>query len=165
MIMDMQEMVTEFHIHSGSAVNMPEADGVRALRARLVLEECDEVTDALLGKGTPEEVAKELADAVYVLIGSAISLGIDFNEAFARVHKSNMDKLGTVVEFDEGGKVLKPEGWQPPNMRGVALADQPEVRLSPDGSTLAARWEGGDWVSVKRDSATFMISRDPMGFF
>ena len=33
------------------------------------------------------------------------------------IHKSNMRKLGG--GFDEGGKIKKPEGWEPPDIAGV----------------------------------------------
>ena len=42
----------------------------------------------------PQELLKELADLVYVTYGYAATYGWDLDEAFRRVHASNMSKLG-----------------------------------------------------------------------
>jgi predicted HAD superfamily Cof-like phosphohydrolase len=49
-------------------------------------------------------------DSLYVIIGTAVSYGIDIERVFDEVHRSNMTKVwpdGT-VHYDEHGKVLKP---------------------------------------------------------
>ena len=89
------------------------------LRADLVFEEAEEVADAL--SDTPlslEAVAKELADLVYVAYGTAASLGLDLDEALARVHASNMTKDGGLRA---DGKILKGDGYVAPDMTGVVL--------------------------------------------
>jgi predicted HAD superfamily Cof-like phosphohydrolase len=48
-------------------------------------------------------------------------LGIPFRAVFKEVHRSNMaklDKNGTVLRREDG-KVIKPEGWTPPDIAGV----------------------------------------------
>lgn len=72
-----------------------------------------------------------ICDLVYVLLGQAHSVGADFDAAFRRVHEANMSKLGSdgqpIVadgsQIDPNtnkpypiGKVLKPSGWQPPDL-------------------------------------------------
>jgi predicted HAD superfamily Cof-like phosphohydrolase len=56
-----------------------------------------------------EEFLKEMADLIYVLLGTAVAMGMDIDTAFKRVHRSNMSKLGPdgkpVMRAD--GKVLK----------------------------------------------------------
>lgn len=100
----------------------------------LIREEIDEVAKAYA------ELLKELTDLEYVLVGAhckgveefpedivknlhafehlyqAIPLAI-LNEAFVRVHKSNMSKLtdGKLVKREDG-KILKPDTYEPPNM-------------------------------------------------
>lgn len=100
----------------------------------LIREEIDEVAKAYA------ELLKEITDLEYVLVGAhckgiqefpedivsnlyafehlyqAIPTTI-LNEAFSRVHKSNMSKLtdGKLVKREDG-KILKPESYEPPNM-------------------------------------------------
>lgn len=100
----------------------------------LIREEIKEVAEAYA------ELLKELTDLEYVLVGAhckgiqefpedivsnlyafehlynAIPQSI-LNEAFVRVHKSNMSKLtnGQLLKREDG-KILKPESYEPPNM-------------------------------------------------
>ena len=64
-------------------------------------------------------VADALADLVYVALGAALELGVPFDEVFDEVHRSNMRK----ERRDGGGGhklgIGKPEGWRPPDVRGV----------------------------------------------
>ena len=59
-----------------------------------------------------------MVDTLYFIYGTAVELGWDIDEAFARVHKANMDKLGSdgLARFRTDGKVIKPEGWTAPNL-------------------------------------------------
>lgn len=63
------------------------------------------------------EVADGIADAIYVLLGTAIEAGVDMDPVFDEVHRSNMAKAGGPRRAD--GKVLKPAGWTPPDIAGV----------------------------------------------
>jgi predicted HAD superfamily Cof-like phosphohydrolase len=63
-----------------------------------------------------DEVMKEACDLVYVVLGMFVEFGWDFDEAFARVHESNMSKLGEDGKpiYREDGKVLKgPDFFKP----------------------------------------------------
>lgn len=44
-------------------------------------------------------------------------LGIDLGPVFEEVHRANMAKVGGPTRAD--GKILKPEGWTPPDVAGV----------------------------------------------
>lgn len=118
-----QQMVREFHETFGLAVNEEPNRKLGTLRINLIQEECDEVTDSLELADLPEcfdswELAKELADLVYVAYGTAVSFGIDLDVALASVHKSNMSKLGEDGKpiVREDGKILKGPNYLPPNM-------------------------------------------------
>ena len=99
------------------------------LRRTLICEEAREVEaefTALLtrlqaGEAVPPgdlaPLAHELADLLYVTYGALDALGIDADAVFAEVHRANMAKLGGPRRED--GKLLKPEGWQPADVRGV----------------------------------------------
>jgi predicted HAD superfamily Cof-like phosphohydrolase len=89
----------------------------RDLRKKLLTEEYNEY---IMGEDANdlENIAKELADIIYIACGTAVSYGIDLNKVFAEVHRSNMDKLiDGKVHYREDGKVLKPESWSPPNIK------------------------------------------------
>jgi predicted HAD superfamily Cof-like phosphohydrolase len=116
-----QQMVREFH----EAYGMPVADKPRhisgerrALRWVLMDEELRE-TGVAMGDNDLEEIAKELADLLYVTYGTAVEYGINLDRAFELVHQSNMSKLGPDGEpiFREDGKVLKGPNYAPPDLR------------------------------------------------
>lgn len=90
--------------------------GVGDLRFRLVQEEFGELAIAH-GDGDVAEVADALADLIYVAIGMALAYGIDLRPVWREVHRSNMAKSGGGTRED--GKILKPEGWTPPDIAGV----------------------------------------------
>lgn len=88
------------------------------LRANLIDEESFEVITAI-GNEDIEEIADGLADLIYVAVGTALEYGIPLDRVWAEVQRSNMAKVdpatGKVTKRDDG-KVLKPEGWTPPDI-------------------------------------------------
>ena len=117
-----ESLVKEFHESFDCPINESWTDDMLILRAKLIMEEAEEVVDALKKvfgdpqPGCEEAVLKELCDLQYVLSGTAVSLGLDLEEAFTRVHKSNMSKLGDdgkpIYRYD--GKVLKGPNYKEP---------------------------------------------------
>ena len=67
-----------------------------------------------------ENLCKEWADLQYVVSQFAWYYDIPADASFNRVHENNMSKVvdGKVI-FREDGKILKPEGYQPPDMSGL----------------------------------------------
>lgn len=63
------------------------------------------------------EVTDGIVDTVYVLMQLARALGVPFNEGWEEVHGANMKKVvdGKVTRRADG-KILKPEGWTPPDI-------------------------------------------------
>lgn len=121
------KMVREFHIngqlevnHAPTPLQLDSETG--QLRLRLHEEEgVIEYAEALAdGDGVAQLDA--LADLAYVLFGSVVSNGFThvFEEAFREVHRSNMSKFvdGKFLR-DEGGKVLKPDTYTPPDLEKV----------------------------------------------
>lgn len=92
-----------------------------ALRSALLAEECQETVDAIAA-GDMVEIADGLADVIYVAVGTALEFGIPLERVWAEVHRSNMAKVdpvtGKAVKRADG-KVIKPEGWTPPDVAGV----------------------------------------------
>lgn len=93
---------------------------VSDLRIKLIKEEVSEFIEALENKDL-ENVAKELADILYVVYGAGHSFGIDLDKCFIEVHESNMTKLGPdgKVVRREDGKIMKPDSYIPANIKKV----------------------------------------------
>lgn len=114
------------------------------LRVRLIIEEFQELLEAIEPKLKPQlvaevehwldayelliakgeasdpnvvEVADSLADILYVTAGAGVAWGLILAHVFDEVHRSNMAKKGGEVRPD--GKRLKPPGWTPPDVAGV----------------------------------------------
>lgn len=67
-----------------------------------------------------QQLCKEWADLQYVVSQAAVYYKIPADEAFDRVHNSNMSKVvdGKVI-FRDDGKILKPDTYQKPDMKGL----------------------------------------------
>ena len=120
---DEQRMVTEFFrafdVVIGTSPAIPDA-ATCALRLSLMQEEFDEVREALAQRDV-EAVAKELADLLYVVYGTAVSCGLDMAPVFREVHRSNMSKVGGHKRAD--GKWIKPPSYSPARLQPI-LASQ-----------------------------------------
>ena len=92
----------------------------RALRERLIQEEFDELKEAMAKNDLPA-IAKEMADLLYVVYGTAVSYGIDMEPVFREVHRSNMSKVGGYKRDD--GKWVKPATYSPAAVAPI-LAEQ-----------------------------------------
>jgi predicted HAD superfamily Cof-like phosphohydrolase len=132
-----QRMVAEFHrrfeIALGAAPTVLDA-ATRLLRVRLIQEEFDELQEALT-QGDVAAVAKELADLLYVVYGTAVSCGIDMEPVFEEVHRSNMSKVGGHKRAD--GKWVKPPGYSPACLGPILAAQSPGVSEGAPGSGLS----------------------------
>ena len=118
-----QQKVREFHEAYGMPVsNTPKLLNQfrRALRRVLIEEESEEVFEALDGYDIAH-VAKELADLLYVTYGVAVEMGINLDEVFNEVHKSNMSKLGSDGKpiYREDGKVLKGPNYRQADIESI----------------------------------------------
>lgn len=95
-------------------------DRTRALRERLIQEEFEELKEAM-AKNDLACIAKEMADLLYVVYGTAVSYGIDMDPVFREVHRSNMSKVGGYKRED--GKWVKPASYSPAAIEPL-LAEQ-----------------------------------------
>ena len=119
-----QTMVTEFHrtfdIVANSAPTIPDAKTTQ-LRVRLIEEEFAELREALAKAELPA-IAKELADLLYVVYGTAASYGIDMEPVFREVHRSNMSKVGGHKRAD--GKWVKPAHYSRASIEPIVAAQR-----------------------------------------
>jgi predicted HAD superfamily Cof-like phosphohydrolase len=81
----------------------------------LIREEIQETLQAMLDNDLIE-IADGIVDSIVVLIGAAVTYGIDIRPIWSIIHKTNMAKKGGKIRED--GKQLKPEDWQPPDVAG-----------------------------------------------
>ncbi len=89
------------------------------LYKQLIVEEFWEFQDALKKDDSVEQV-DALIDMMVVIIGTLNSMGADGEGAWAEVMRTNMAKIDPTtgkVRKRADGKVLKPDGWQPPDLR------------------------------------------------
>ena len=77
---------------------------------------CEELLEMLIAFKNRDaaEFADGVADTIWVLMGLAIACGVDLRPVWAEVARSNMAKLDGPRRAD--GKLLKPEGWTPPDI-------------------------------------------------
>ncbi len=89
---------------------------INDLRLSLIEEELNELKDAIKNNNLVE-VADALTDILYVTYGAGHAFGINLDECFDEVQKSNMSKLdmnGKPI-FNNKGKVMKGPNYFIPN--------------------------------------------------
>lgn len=88
----MSEQVQEFHDKQCISTSDLYYDPEKVVaRIRVMSEEFAEVI-AELTAGTKENLAHELADLIYTVVGTALVFGIEIEPVFAEVHRANMTK-------------------------------------------------------------------------
>ena len=99
-----------------------QVDGSDALQygmyLKLIDEEHQELQEALESNDRVEQL-DALIDILVVTIGAIHSAGFDGEGAWKEVMKTNFAKIDREtgkVRKREDGKVLKPLGWEPPNL-------------------------------------------------
>ena len=93
-----------------TGVNNPQQ---MSLYLDLVNEEVNELFEAT----SYEELVKEACDVIVVTLGLLHSTGVDVEEAWRRVHASNMSKCidGKLVKREDG-KIQKPDTYAAPDI-------------------------------------------------
>lgn len=100
-----------------------------ALRVDLVTEEV--VRELLPAVESRDLVATAdaIIDSIYVLVGMGLELGLPMEALWNEVQTANVNKSVFDEELNArrvirraDGKILKPEGWTPPNIEGVLRA-------------------------------------------
>jgi predicted HAD superfamily Cof-like phosphohydrolase len=87
------------------------------LYKKLIKEEVEEFWEAEAVSDTVEEI-DACFDMMWVIIGYMKSRGWDCENIWDEGAKSNLSKIDPVtglVKRREDGKILKPEGWKPPD--------------------------------------------------
>lgn len=109
---------TRFMQACDQSVDKPNADQFN-MYLKLIEEEAEELNQAIIAKDKVE-MLDALIDILVVTVGAINSLGADGEGAWNEVMRTNFAKIDPItgkVRKREDGKVLKPEGWQPPNLK------------------------------------------------
>ena len=94
------------------------SEKINNLRISLIEEELKEFKDALFNKDV-KEVADALTDILYVTYGAGHAFGINLDDCFSEVQRSNMSKLGNDGKpiYNEHGKVMKGPNYFEPDLK------------------------------------------------
>jgi predicted HAD superfamily Cof-like phosphohydrolase len=98
------------------------------LREGLIVEECLKELLPAIARRDMVGIFDGAVDTIYVIVGLCLELGIPLAEGWVEVQRSNMAKA--VLQPDGSykvlrrpdGKVLKPEGWTPPDLASILRA-------------------------------------------
>lgn len=93
---------------------------------KLIEEEAEELNQAIINKNKVE-MLDALIDMLVVTIGAIHSMGADGEGAWKEVMRTNfakIDKDTGKVRKREDGKVLKPLGWEPPNLAEYTIKER-----------------------------------------
>ena len=93
------------------------SEKINSLRLNLIQEELDELKKAI-NENDILEVADALTDILYVTYGAGHAFGINLDQCFEEVQKSNMSKLDEDSKpiYNEHGKVMKGPNYFKPNL-------------------------------------------------
>ena len=102
----------------------------------LVKEETGELEDAMASFNAAETEAEiiqakadaldAICDSIWVLIGLSQMMELPLERGWDEVAISNLRKIDAElgrVQRDENGKIMKPEGWRPPDMVRIIKSD------------------------------------------
>lgn len=116
----------------------------KEFRIRCLNEEIREYMEAT----TLTEELDAILDLVYFAIGTAYRHGFSFYDGWKEVHRSNMSKIRATKREDSKREfeldVIKPEGWEPPNLK-EAVENEEKVELK-------SHWKG--YYATKRRNLT-----------
>lgn len=80
-------------------------------------EVVEELLPALEENKDLVKIADGIVDSIVVLLGAAVHYGIDVRPIWDEIQKTNLAKKGGEKRAD--GKILKPIGWTPPDIKSI----------------------------------------------
>jgi predicted HAD superfamily Cof-like phosphohydrolase len=89
------------------------------LYKNLIREEFDEFIKAFL-ESHEEDMLDGCMDMIWVILGFCYMKGYDVEGAWNEVARSNLSKIDSETKKvikNKQGKVMKPQGWTPPNLK------------------------------------------------
>ena len=119
MYQDIQDFHSKFGLEGPSVPTELDSDTLD-FRMKFMEEELDEFSEAW-NTSDMEKQFDALIDLVYVALGTAHMMGLNFDEGWKRVHEANMKKVrassdGSNSKRGSSLDVVKPEGWVAPDL-------------------------------------------------
>jgi len=112
-------MILDVDVFLKACEQKPCEENVHLYRG-LIAEEYEEFCQASVMRDDVEQL-DACTDMIWVILGYCHMKGFDVRGAWKEVADSNLNKIdrktGTVTRRPEDGKILKPEGWKPPNLK------------------------------------------------
>lgn len=108
--------VEKFLVAVGQSANWDNLEQAK-LYKKLIVEEFAEFLEADINDDDTERL-DACFDMIWVIVGYMKSRGWDCENSWVEGSLSNLSKIDPetgLVRRREDGKILKPEGWQPPN--------------------------------------------------
>lgn len=117
---DVKEFATKFN---QLVSNKPTHLTLRKLAERIdfMAEELDEFEAACQTQDLAEQ-ADALVDLVYVALGTAVMLGLPWDDLWDDVHRANMEKIAGVGKRGHLVDCIKPDGWVGPKTNEILVA-------------------------------------------
>ena len=93
------------------------SEKINNLRISLINEELEELKQAIKSNDLKEAI-DALTDILYVTYGAGHAFGVNLDQCFEEVQKSNMSKLGKDGKpiYNEDGKVMKGPNYFKPDL-------------------------------------------------
>ncbi len=93
------------------------SEKINNLRISLINEELEEFKEAIKNNDLKEAI-DALTDILYVTYGAGHAFGVDLDECFDEVQRSNMSKLGEDGKpiYNKDGKVMKGPSYFKPDL-------------------------------------------------
>ena len=93
------------------------SEKINNLRISLINEELEEFKEAIKNNDLKEAI-DALTDILYVTYGAGHAFGVNLDECFDEVQRSNMSKLGENGKpiYNESGKVMKGPSYFKPDL-------------------------------------------------
>jgi predicted HAD superfamily Cof-like phosphohydrolase len=116
--MSVFEEQAKFMLACGQTVGVKNDDQFK-LYLKLIEEEFNELQHAAYVSNDKTEIFDALLDIIVVCIGAGHSAGLPLEAGWREVIRSNMAKVDPetgLVKKRADGKILKPEGWTPPQL-------------------------------------------------
>ena len=115
--MQLEELAEKLEVIFG-----PEGDLPKLLQKEATNFKCGDYTSKVAEVYSSESAVDFLdadMDLIWVSIGAALASGADAEGAYKAVASSNWAKFpdGKVLRDPQTGKILKPDGWSPPDLR------------------------------------------------
>lgn len=99
-------------------IGLPSID-TRRTCIRIISEEYHEYKQAESDNDIVD-IADSLIDVIYTCVYTGIRYGLPLSELWDEVQKANMAKFPNgICTMNDAGKIIKPEGWTPPNIKKV----------------------------------------------